>query len=249
MIYYFSATGNSQHVAERLAATTGDTLVSITACAKAQHFNLELRESERLCFVTPVYFGGLPTIVADFISRLKITPHGEHYVYSVITYGTTTGQASKQLAGLLGKKATVNAKFAVRMVDTWTPMFDLSDKRKIEAITQAAEPQIDVTIKKVSDRQSGDFDKRKIPLIAPLVYRMYGKARKTKRFDLLPTCMGCGVCSRQCPVSAITILDKKAVWVKDECVLCLGCLHHCPKFAIQYGKNTQKHGQFVYPKK
>ena len=23
----------------------------------------------------------------------------------------------------------------------------------------------------------------------------------------------------------------KSVWVKDKCVMCLGCLHRCPKFA------------------
>ena len=28
--------------------------------------------------------------------------------------------------------------------------------------------------------------------------------------------------------------------------MCLACLHHCPKFAIQYGKNTKKHGQYVH---
>ena len=31
MIYYFTATGNDQHVAERIAEATGDRLASITA--------------------------------------------------------------------------------------------------------------------------------------------------------------------------------------------------------------------------
>lgn len=35
--------------------------------------------------------------------------------------------------------------------------------------------------------------------------------------------------------------------VEDGCVMCLGCLHRCPKFAIQYGKNTKKHGQYTNP--
>ena len=29
--------------------------------------------------------------------------------------------------------------------------------------------------------------------------------------------------------------------------MCLGCLHRCPEFAIQYGKNTKKHGQYMNP--
>ena len=28
--------------------------------------------------------------------------------------------------------------------------------------------------------------------------------------------------------------------------MCLSCLHHCPKFAIQYGSRTQKHGQYSH---
>lgn len=27
-----------------------------------------------------------------------------------------------------------------------------------------------------------------------------------------------------------SIVDKP-VWVEDECTMCLGCLHNCPKFA------------------
>lgn len=39
----------------------------------------------------------------------------------------------------------------------------------------------------------------------------------------------------------------KPVWIKNKCEICLGCLHRCPKFAIQYGKNTEKHGQYTNP--
>lgn len=29
--------------------------------------------------------------------------------------------------------------------------------------------------------------------------------------------------------------------------MCLGCLHRCPKFAIQYDDRTREHGQYRHP--
>lgn len=51
----------------------------------------------------------------------------------------------------------------------------------------------------------------------------------------------------KCPVKAIEMKNKKPVWVADKCVMCLGCLHRCPVFAINYGNKTQKHGQYINP--
>ena len=67
MIFYFSATGNSQYIAQRLAEVTGETLVSITECLKNHKYTWELLPGERVGFVTPVYFFGLPSIVSEFI--------------------------------------------------------------------------------------------------------------------------------------------------------------------------------------
>ena len=55
MILYFSATGNSEYVARRIAAETGDIAVSITDCYKKQIFSFDekcktLSRGERLRF-------------------------------------------------------------------------------------------------------------------------------------------------------------------------------------------------------
>ena len=33
---------------------------------------------------------------------------------------------------------------------------------------------------------------------------------------------------------AKSMKDVYPVWKETECEMCLGCLHRCPKFAIQY---------------
>ncbi len=52
---------------------------------------------------------------------------------------------------------------------------------------------------------------------------------------------------RNAPVHAIEMQRKHPIWVKDRCVMCLGCLHRCPTFAIQCGPNTKRHGQYLHP--
>jgi ferredoxin len=51
----------------------------------------------------------------------------------------------------------------------------------------------------------------------------------------LEKCVGCGNCVDICPDAAITLIEHKAIWVKnlfDPCILCETCLDSCPEDAI-----------------
>lgn len=45
-------------------------------------------------------------------------------------------------------------------------------------------------------------------------------------------CIGCGICSRDCPAKVISIIDKKAVIDTDPCIRCFCCHELCPEKAI-----------------
>ena len=47
--------------------------------------------------------------------------------------------------------------------------------------------------------------------------------------------------------TAIEVINNKPVWVKEKCTLCLGCIHRCPKFSIDYKEKTKAHGQYLNP--
>ena len=248
MIFYFSATGNSKYVADRIAAATGDKTISITDCCKGDSFSFE-EADKTVGIVSPTYAWGLPIIVRKFLQKLTLHTKPD-YLWFAATYGTTPGQTGKFAEDILNANGlSVSAKFSVKMPDTWTPIFDLSDKARVSLINERAESEIDRIIEMVSGRETGDYMKSKIPLcLAKAVYGIeYDSMRKTKHFAVEDSCIGCGLCARNCPVSAIEIREKKPVWVKDQCVMCLRCLHHCPKFAIQYGKRTKQHGQYTHP--
>ena len=75
----------------------------------------------------------------------------------------------------------------------------------------------------------------------------YEESRKTSLFQVSDACVGCGTCAAQCPIQAITLQDGRPVWSKESCLLCLGCVHKCPKNAIAYTQATIGHGQYVNP--
>ena len=137
------------------------------------------------------------------------------------------------------------------MPDTWTPAFYLTDKNRVDKWLSDGKKQLELVIDNIISKRTGDFIDRKLPkwvATIPAAY-MYATERKTKKLSVnKDVCVGCDVCVKKCPVGAIQMKEGCPVWKSEECEMCLGCLHRCPKFAISYGnKETNKHGQYKNP--
>lgn len=246
MIFYFSATGNSKYVAERLAELINDKTVSIEECGDAV---LDCSKEKFLGFVAPTYCWGLPTIFMDFLNK-KIKVNNRTYVYLVATYGTTPGAIRQMTKKYLVKNnITLHGAYSVKMPDTYTPWFNLSNQDKNKKRNKKAEVTILKISEKIKKRQIFKHMKMEMPgfflKVTPIAYE---NMRKTSHFYVEDSCIGCGLCERKCPINAIEIEQGKPIWKKDKCVMCFGCVHRCPKFSIQYGNGkTKKHGQYLNP--
>lgn len=250
MIFYFSATGNSQYAAKRIAETTGDSVVSIRECMREDRYSFHLKEKENLGIVMPTYFQGMPMFLRNFVEKLELTAEGaEHYTYAVSTCGASYGNSGSEAVRIMRKAGiSLDATFRIRMVDNWNPYFDMTDWEYIRSAEKTAEEDLEEVCEKIASKVAGcyledsfDSDKEKE------LDEAYEESRKTMLFRVNEECVGCGICAGQCPVNAIELSNGKPAWIKEKCLLCLGCVHKCPKNAIAYTTDTVGHGQYVNP--
>lgn len=243
MVLYFSATGNCKYVAVRLTESTEQEMISVVDCIRNDRY---VFSDKTIGIISPTYDWGLPSIVKEFLEKASFKTE---YLYFTATYGTTPG-ASGAMANKAIRGREIDAYYSVRMADTWTPIFDLSTPEKAARYMRNTEAEIDSVIRRVKERYCNRHMSPRTPAfitdwIAEPIYN--NKVRRTAHFHVESTCIGCGLCAQKCPVQAIEMRDRKPLWVKEKCTMCLGCLHRCPRFAIQYGRNTRKHSQYTNP--
>ncbi|NJP39630.1 4Fe-4S binding protein [Oscillospiraceae bacterium HV4-5-C5C] len=245
MIIYFSATGNSQHVAQSLAKQLQDQAITIEYLSP----DLQLPIAASLGLVFPTCFWELPAYVRRWLQQLTVS-QPPVYLYLVATYGVMPGSMGGDTQNLLKTRGLkLDAAFGVRLPDTWTPVFDRSNQAADQRLIAAAEQQISVVADAIRARRPGSHLQRRVPgLLRQVTDPLYNQARRTHHFTVTSSCISCGRCAADCPEQAIRIEQGRPVWVKGECTLCLRCLHRCPRFAIQYGRGrTGQHGQYTYP--
>lgn len=246
MILYFSGTGNSKYVALTMGKKTNDLVFSIEDCLRVKNYDFTLEEGERLGIICPTYFFGIPSIVKDFLEKARFKKMGNNYIYVIVTCGGSSGKSLDYIEKLL--KEEVSLKSDIIMVDTWTPLYDVSNLKENKIVEKKSLERLNDIIKKVLNKDCGDFQKFGCPMIlSKLVYLSYEGSRRTKYFSVDDNCINCGMCAKKCPVKAISIKNGKPEWKEKKCTLCLRCLHQCPKQAISYKNKTKKHGQYTNP--
>ena len=92
-----------------------------------------MKRAKRWGSSVPTYAWGLPVIVREFLQKLTLSTKPD-YLWFAATYGTTPGQTGRFAEDILNANGlSVSAKFSVKMPDTWTPIYDLSDKKQSTA--------------------------------------------------------------------------------------------------------------------
>ena len=249
MIFYFSGTGNSSYAAHELSKGIKEEIVDLAEAMKNKEFEYKLSPGEKAGFVFPVYFYGIPTIVAEFIDELSLKMNDNTYLYAVMTCGGSIAGADQLLKTRLQKNGySLSACFELPMVDNYVLMYELSSPSEQKVKLDKADQKLLEIREKIEREDKDGYTSGVIGKITTrMAYPLYLSGRKTAKFSVDERCTSCGLCEMNCPEKAIVLEEGKPVWVKDQCVQCLACINACPVEAIQYGKNTKKRRRYVNP--
>lgn len=248
MIYYFSATGNSLHVAREIAAKLEKcTLVSIPELSESATITTD---AERVGFVFPTHYFGLPPLVSSFISKLEANNAG--YLFAVATSGSTRhlSSAIRQAAMLLKKQGRkLDAGFHIDMISSYTPLSDLPPLDKMNRKLEQAELAIEKAASAIA-ALSGNLEAEHFWLPFHAINKYWQQKllpQAHRKFSCRDACISCGNCETVCPVNNISLHEGKPQW-RENCQECLACLHFCPVTCIEFGSHTTGRKRYHHPK-
>ena len=274
MIFYFSGTGNSKWAAKTLALETGDALVSIPEVINS-NCSFTLEKDEHVGFIFPIHGWRVPNIVKEFLTKLTIktlgedTSHVKHYCFCLVTAGDTIGKAMERFQQQL-KSVTVNDALSLKAVCSLImpesyvglPGMDVDTKEKELEKKELASKQLkdfSNILKQHPHKDSNQIWGWNQLIRGPIPSFFSGPVGGFfERFLITDKpfhvdsrrCVKCGICANVCPVSDIKGgLGFEPEWLHNgKCLTCFSCYHHCPHHAIEFGKRTQKKGQYFYNK-
>lgn len=249
IIYYFTGTGNSLAVAKKIAAAIGD--CELISVASLQKINGDITpRTERVGIIFPVYFTGLPLMVAGVAERLDLS--AVPYVFAVVTHGGGGGSSAlQQFDTILRKRKErgLDAGFSVKMPGNYVLMYSPPTGIKQEEILATADEEIASIIGPVTRCENRALPSSLVlQVLHTLTYPWFRSRVHSSdlKFSVNDRCTSCGICAAVCPAENIELVDNRPVW-KHHCELCCGCIHLCPAGAIQAGKKTSKRLRYHNP--
>ncbi|MHA1293158.1 MAG: EFR1 family ferrodoxin [Promethearchaeota archaeon] len=259
-IFYFSGTGNTWWVAEKLKE------IFISSGFETITYSIEKRDvdwdeiisqvldkSRYIGFGFPVYSSTIPEIMKDWTERYVLKhakerdslPHA--FVYD--TMAKFSGDTPLKMRKLLKKSGfIVKQAINIRTLSNLPQMRKLMvwDKEEQQQIFLKAEEKCKRLVECIKTGNSWlmrrDPGSKFVAWFQRTGWNLEGKRfRSLFEFDT-ELCNRCGLCVKFCPVNNLSFEEtegQKIVKYGEDCVVCMRCFNYCPQNAIFVMKRTR----------
>lgn len=246
-IYYFSGTGNSYYIANKLGKMNNNS--KIYSILDYQDKDKIKISNTKVVIVSPLYFYNIPPVVNDFLNNLELKDI--EYFSVIYTAEFPNGLAINTLKKICKEKnITLNSCFYIKMPTNYLIKSNMLNDSKIELLIQKA----NVKTNKISEiiKTNKTFKEKDYWLYSLIVNAknswndyLINYESFSKLFEISTSCSKCMLCKKICPVNNIYYTDK--IHWKSNCLTCLRCINVCPNESIQYGSKTINKTRYFNP--
>lgn len=248
MILYFTGTGNSEYVADKIAKETEKKVLNLLQRIRDNDHS-PLHSETPWIVVAPTYAWRIPHILEKWLEQTPLT--GSKDIYFIMTCGGSIGNAGKYLKSLSSKmKLNYLGCYELVMPENYIALFNTPTRDQAVSMIEKADTEIGQAItyiksgKTFPEAKLTFTDKMNSGIVNDLFYPLFVHAKK---FYATDACVSCCLCEKVCPLSNIQLVNRKPVWGKD-CTHCMACICRCPKEAIEYGKHSKGLPRYTCPK-
>lgn len=242
-IFYSTATGNSLYVAKTIKDEFKDCdLISMSKALKENKFEVT---EDVIGFIYPIHYAGIPIVVNEFISKLRIKK--DAYIFAIgVTGGGGADTSFNQINNLLPDKVKISNFCTIKYISNYTRASRNPTKKRAKDAIKDNESKLMNFIESLKKREIKEKDfKYGIGNLEYKIWKDYYK-NKDKKFNVNERCINCKMCEKVCPVDNIIIENSKPKW-SGKCTDCMACINICPKEAINIGKSTIKKNRYLNP--
>ena len=185
------------------------------------------------------------------------------FAYCVCTAGDSIGLTIENLNEVISQNPSlqalgiteVSSSYSLIMPESYVglPFMDVDPKEKEIRKKSKSAQELAVICEEIFDRKEGVNRLVKGPIpwfFTKVVGGFFENVLITdKRFHVeKDKCVKCSICANVCPVGDIKGgHGEHPEWLHHkDCLTCFTCYHHCPHHAIEFGKQTQKKGQYYF---
>lgn len=231
-IDYYTGTGGSEMAAKQIAAELTTKGCSMTVNRIIRDKFIASDDFDYYILLFAVHWFNAPQPVFEWVRKLD----GKSRKCAVIAVSgggevlSNTACRRQIIRSLSLANFDVIYEDMVQMPTNWTSVPKTERCKKILG-------QFPQNINDISDSIFEQRKRRESPYWIDILISAAGRCERliTKRFGrgikVTDSCIGCGLCARNCCSSNIVIFNDKAV-VGNRCDMCLGCIYGCPHKAL-----------------